>query len=355
MESPTRFFASSRERPYSRRRRRRRTTTARHRDAMTTFASHSVVVRDATRAFSRAHRTARSVCASMASSTPPSSSDVVVVSWNVNGARALLAKNPRALDDLASSTNADVIVLQELKLGARGEREIERVGFLPEYRARAYATSDARLGYAGVAAFARASASNSLACDATCVAPSIEVLKNFGEFASEGRIVKCELERAVVVALYAPNSGEALKRLDGRVLIWERALREYVNDLRRASSKPVIVCGDLNVAHEENDVWGNHAANAKRAGYTPRERRAMDDLLRECDLIDTFRVVKGNDAREFSYWSYRARAREMDKGWRLDYVLAPRALERAVVDAFICPHVLGSDHAPVGARFRFDS
>lgn len=151
-----------------------------------------------------------------------------------------------------------------------------------------------------------------------------------------------------MVNAYVPNSGAELARLEARVEIWELAMVEYINALK-ARGKPVLYCGDLNVAHEEIDLWGNHASNAKSAGYHPRERAAMSALLSECSLCDTFRQRAGSNAREFSYFSYRNGAREANKGWRLDYVLAPSpSNSSSIVDAFILRDVQGSDHVPIG-------
>ena len=287
---------------------------------------------------SRAARCVR--CASSASAVAPLS----VVSWNVNGLRALLKKAPDALDALARDTQADVLVLQETKLGANGEADVAEVEFLRDYGARAYATSAARKGYSGVAVFVR----DALKSDMRDVT---QTTLDAGDFDIEGRTLTCELDSCYVVNAYAPNSGDGLKRLEPRIDIWERAIKAHIKRLE-ATGKPVLYCGDMNVAHEEIDLWGNHAQNAKSAGYTPRERAAMSELLRDCDLVDTFRAFKGPNAREFSYWSYRGGARAAGKGWRLDYILAPAKLSPNIVDAYILPNVMGSDHAPVGVKLH---
>ena len=287
---------------------------------------------------SRAVRWVR--CASASASDAPLS----VVSWNVNGLRALLKKAPDALDALARDTQADVLVLQETKLGANGEADVAKVEFLRDYGTRAYATSAARKGYSGVAVFVRDALKSEMR-DVT------QTTLDAGDFDIEGRTLTCELDSCYVVNAYVPNSGDGLKRLEPRIDIWERAIKAHIKKLE-ATGKPVVYCGDMNVAHEEIDLWGNHAQNAKSAGYTPQERAAMSELLRDCDLVDTFRAFKGPNAREFSYWSYRGGARAAGKGWRLDYILAPAKLSPNIVDAYILPNVTGSDHAPVGVKLH---
>lgn len=275
------------------------------------------------------------------SSTPASAptSGFTVASWNVNGLRALLKKNPRALDDVANRANADVLVLQETKLGVDGEGALADATFLTGYAQRAYATSAARKGYSGVAVFVRDGAAARI--EATSIGA--------GAFDAEGRVLTTELEQCVVVNAYVPNSGADLKRLDDRVDVWERAMRAHLLSLR-SRGKPVIYCGDLNVAHEDVDLWGRHKENAKSAGFTPRERACMTALLYECDLVDTFREFKGPDARAFTYWSYRGGAREKNRGWRLDYVLASASTRDRILDAWTLPDVLGSDHCPIAVR-----
>ena len=287
-------------------------------------------------------RASSSAFASSSSSSTPApapTSGFTVASWNVNGLRALLKKNPRALDDVANRANADVLVLQETKLGVDGERALADATFLTGYAQRVYATSAARKGYSGVAVFVRDGA-----------AATIEATRiGAGAFDAEGRVLTTELDACVLVNAYVPNSGADLKRLDDRVDVWERAMRAHLLSLR-SRGKPVIYCGDLNVAHEDVDLWGRHKENAKSAGFTPRERACMTTLLSECDLVDTFREFKGPDARAFTYWSYRGGAREKNRGWRLDYVLASASTRDRILDAWTLPDVLGSDHCPIAVR-----
>lgn len=303
------------------------------------------VARPALAALARdARRRAKARAPRAASSSSPATT-LSVVSWNVNGLRSLLKKAPRALDELARRTDADVLVLQETKLGADGRGAVDGEGeapkFLREYGTREYATSTARKGYSGTAMFIRdGDWAKMKRVEATRLSA--------GGFDDEGRVLTAELDSCFVVNAYVPNSGADLKRLPERVEVWERAIREHVRALE-SRGKAVIYCGDLNVAHEEIDLWGRHAENSKSAGFTPEERAAMTRLLDECDLVDTFRAHRP-DARAFTYWSYRAGAREKNRGWRLDYILASRRLADSIVDAYALPDVLGSDHCPVGLR-----
>jgi len=269
---------------------------------------------------------------------------ITVVSFNVNGLRGLLKSSPHALERVCERTGADVLALQETKLGRDGAKGIPgEATMLMGYDARGYATSRARAGHSGVAAYVR----NGFASNA-------RIVREFAvddAFDDEGRALAVELDWCVVACAYAPNSGAELARLRARCDGWEPSVRRRLNELRASTGKPIIYCGDLNVAHEEIDLWGRHAANSKSAGFTPDERAAMTKLLDECSLVDTFRALHPNE-RAYSFWSYRARARELDRGWRLDYVLADSSLR--VVDAFTLPDVLGSDHCPVGATLALD-
>lgn len=298
--------------------------------------------------------TTRRRSGSSASASETTTGSLSVVSWNVNGVRALMKKDPSVLDTLASRTRADVLALQETKLGADGERALgDADAFLADYGVRAFATSSGRKGYSGVALFIRNDCASRI--------KRIERVElGIEEFDVEGRALVAELDSCFVVNAYVPNSGADLKRLDARVDAWERAMRAYINKLQSGSGsssgdkpgKPVVYCGDLNVAHEDVDLWGRHAENAKSAGFTPRERAAMSTLLTECEMVDTYRTLHGPHAQAFTYWSYRGGARAKNRGWRLDYVLASASLRTRVKDAYALPDVLGSDHCPVGVVFR---
>jgi len=265
---------------------------------------------------------------------PAPSPKLKVLSWNVNGLNALLKARPDALKELLEAEKPDVLMLQETKLQAKDVGEAQAKCGLPQGWGCAWACSTRTLGYSGVAALWR---------------PGLEasVVEGAGlpEADEEGRCLTLETPDHFVVGCYVPNAGDGLKRLDFRVGQWEPAIAAHVRKLQE--KKPVVYCGDLNVCHKELDLWGNHSPNAKQAGYTPQERQAMSGLLEGCGLTDSFRLRHPN-VRGFSYWSYRFNGRAKNNGWRLDYCLVSKALERGVHDAFVLPDVMGSDHCPVG-------
>ena len=310
----------------------------------------------------------------------PLASDVPalrVVSWNVNGIRALLAKDPDILDRVAREENADVFVLQETKIQTKQVDEID-ARVLAEYPHRIWNCSTARLGYSGTALFSREAPLNAwtdpfVATEKRFVATEkrssrqtsqtsddekleLELKKNECAFKHEGRVVVAEFPRVFVVGAYVPNSGAELKRLAPRTNAWDPAMARYLRALE--AKKPVVYCGDLNVAAREIDLWGNHAANQKSAGFTPEERDAFarhyvgdGGLDKPKPFVDTFRKTHPN-ASAYSWFSYRGGARRANRGWRIDYVLISDTPELVVHDAYIRGDVGGSDHVPVGVVLR---
>mmetsp|Transcript_37121 Transcript_37121/g.116796 ORF Transcript_37121/g.116796 Transcript_37121/m.116796 type:complete len:187 (+) Transcript_37121:754-1314(+) len=160
----------------------------------------------------------------------------------------------------------------------------------------------------------------------------------------EGRVITAELEDMFVVTVYTPNAGQALARLSYRTSEWDRAFQAHV--LRLQASKPVVVCGDLNVARDPIDLHAPGTSGG-RAGYTPEERASFEKLLAATGLVDTFRHVHGGVEDVYSYWCYRSGARKGNRGWRIDYFLASEGLRGRVHDARVLNHVPGSDHCPV--------
>ncbi len=241
------------------------------------------------------------------------------ISWNVNGLRACVGKGFREYFD---STGADFFCIQESKLQAG------QIDFAPEgyYCYWNYAE---RKGYSGTAIFAKQEAQN--------VTYGIGV----EEHDHEGRVITLEYEKFYLVTCYTPNSQSELKRLDYRMR-WEDDFRAYLHTL--AEKKPVIVCGDLNVAHEEIDIK-NPKTNRRNAGFTDEEREKMTELL-DSGFTDSYRWLHP-DKIEYSWWSYRFRAREKNAGWRIDYFLITDNLRDHVSDAVIHTDVMGSDHCPV--------
>ena len=243
-----------------------------------------------------------------------------LISWNVNGLRACLQKGFAAS---VAALDADVIALQETKLQA-GQLELE----LPGYES--YWHYAQRKGYSGTAVFTR-------------VPPrSVQYGIGVEEYDAEGRTVILEFEDFWLVNVYVPNAQRELARIDFR-LAWEAALLKKLKELEL--SKPVVLCGDLNVAHEEIDLK-NPKSNRGSAGFSDEERAAFSNLLSN-GFVDTFRYFYPDRTGAYSWWSYMFHARENNAGWRIDYFVVSEALKPRLRDAQIHPQVMGSDHCPV--------
>ena len=242
-----------------------------------------------------------------------------LISWNVNGLRAVMGKD---FMDTFKTLDADIFCLQETKLQA-GQIEMD----LPGYRQ--YWNYAEKKGYSGVAVFSR-------------VEP-LSVTYGIGvdAFDREGRVITLETENFYLVACYTPNSQEELKRLSFR-MEWEDAFRDYLCSLD--AKKPVILCGDLNVAHEEIDLK-NPKTNHQNAGFTDEERGKMTALL-AAGFTDSFRFLHPDEVK-YSWWSYRFHAREHNSGWRIDYFIVSNTLRDQIRKAEIHNEVFGSDHCPV--------
>ena len=243
------------------------------------------------------------------------------ISWNVNGLRAVVKKG---FEDIFWSLDADFVCLQETKL-QEGQINLD----LPGYES--YWCYAEKKGYSGTAIF-------------TCRTP-LSVSYNLGipEHDSEGRVITLEYEDFYLVCVYTPNSQDGLRRLDYR-MSWEDDFRDYLCELDK--SKPVIVCGDMNVAHEEIDLK-NPATNHFNPGFSDEEREKFTELL-DAGFIDTFRSLYPDRTDAYSWWSYRAAARQRNVGWRIDYFVVSERLRGNIKDAYILPEVMGSDHCPVG-------
>ena len=248
-----------------------------------------------------------------------------LISWNVNGLRAEVKKG---FMDSFNALDADIFCLQETKLQA-GQIELDLPGY---HQYWCYAE---KKGYSGTAVFSR-------------VEP-ISVTYNLGypEHDSEGRVITCEFEDFYLVCVYTPNSQNELKRLDYR-MTWEDAFRAHLMELDRR--KPVIACGDMNVAHEEIDLK-NPSTNHMNAGFTDQERGKMTELL-SSGFTDSFRYLYPEVRDAYSWWSFRAASRERNVGWRIDYFLCSDRLRERIADAFIRPEIMGSDHCPVGLDLK---
>lgn len=242
-----------------------------------------------------------------------------LISWNVNGLRACVGKG---FEDIFRELDADFFCLQETKMQA-GQLDLQFDGYHSFWN---YAD---KKGYSGTAIYTRH--------EPLSVAYGIGI----DEHDHEGRVITLEMPQFYLVTVYTPNSQDELRRLDYRMQ-WERDFQDYL--LRLNARKPVVVCGDMNVAHEEIDLK-NPKTNRRNAGFTDEEREAMTRLL-DSGFVDTFRRLHPDDVT-YSWWSYRFRAREKNTGWRIDYFLVSESLVPQVAEAKIHTQIMGSDHCPV--------
>lgn len=244
-----------------------------------------------------------------------------LISWNVNGLRACVTKG---FLDFFREADADVFCLQETKL-QEGQIELELPGYYQ------YWNSAVKKGYSGTAMFSQK--------EPLSVSYGIGIEQHD----QEGRVITLEFSDFFVVTVYTPNSQEGLVRLDYRMR-WEEDFLAYLKKLEQ--KKPVVFCGDLNVAHREIDLK-NPKTNRKNAGFTDEEREKMTKLL-QAGFIDTFRYFYPEQEGIYSWWSYRFQARSKNAGWRIDYFIVSEALKDRLEDARIYTQVMGSDHCPVG-------
>ncbi len=243
-----------------------------------------------------------------------------LISWNVNGLRAAVTKG---FMESFNELDADIFCLQETKL------QPDQISLeLPGYEQ--YWNSAVKKGYSGTAVFTR-------------IKP-LSVTNGIGieEHDQEGRVITAEYENFYLVCCYTPNSQRELARLEYR-MTWEDAFRNYLLELDK--KKPVILCGDLNVAHQEIDLK-NPKTNRKNAGFSDEERAKMTELL-EAGFTDTFRHLYPDAIEEYSWWSYMGKARERNTGWRIDYFITSKRLDDKIQEAKIHQQIFGSDHCPV--------
>ena len=248
-----------------------------------------------------------------------------LISWNVNGIRACLNKG---FKDFFEEIDADIFCIQETKC-QKGQIDLEFDGYT------SYWNSAEKKGYSGTAVF-------------TKIKP-LNVTYGIGieEHDKEGRVITLEFEDFYLVNVYTPNSKRELERLDYRQ-IWEDEMRKYL--LKLNENKPVVMCGDLNVAHKEIDLK-NPSSNRRNAGFTDEERNKMTELL-NAGFLDTFRYFYPDKTGEYSWWSYMRKARENNAGWRIDYFIVSKSMEKRLKDAKIYQEVMGSDHCPVGLEIE---
>lgn len=241
-----------------------------------------------------------------------------LISWNVNGFRAVLTKG---FDELFSEMDTDVLCLQEIKMH-EGQVDYSKEGYFAYYN---YAV---KKGYSGTAVFTKTE--------------PISVQYGIGieDHDQEGRVITCEFDDFYLVNVYTPNAQAELKRVDYR-MSWEDDFRKYLVEL----PKPVVLCGDLNVAHNEIDLT-HPKANRNNPGFSDQERGKFNELLEE-GFTDSFRFLYPDVTERYSWWSYRGGARSRNVGWRIDYFVVENALRDRILGADILDQVMGSDHCPV--------
>ena len=246
-----------------------------------------------------------------------------LVSWNVNGIRAIMKKD---FAELLAAMDTDVLCLQETK--AQDEQVSEALSPIDGYHI--YSNSALKKGYSGTAILSK-------------VEPlSVQFDMGVEAHDQEGRVIAAEFDAFYLVTVYTPNSGSGLKRLDYRQQ-WDRDFLSYLKQLEL--KKPLVVCGDLNVAHKDIDLARPKPNYNKSAGYTQKEIDGLDNLV-AAGFIDTFRIMNPEEVK-YSWWSYRAGARAKNVGWRIDYFMASSSLAASVKRADILNDVMGSDHCPV--------
>ena len=253
-----------------------------------------------------------------------------LVSWNVNGLRAVINKG---FEEFFKETDADIFCIQETKMQEDQIDDKIREIFKGY---NTYWNSAEKKGYSGTA----------------IITKNIPLNIKFGigieEHDKEGRVITLEFDKFYMVNCYTPNSKRELERLDYR-MVWEDAFRNYLLELNK--KKPVIVCGDLNVAHKEIDLK-NPKTNRKNAGFTDEEREKMTELL-NAGFTDTFRYLYPDKTDTYTWWSYMFKAREKNAGWRIDYFIVSDSIKDKIKESYIYSEVMGSDHCPVGLDIDF--
>lgn len=252
-----------------------------------------------------------------------------LISWNVNGIRAIAKKS---FFDHLQSLQCDILCLQETK--AQDDQVAETLSSLEGFHV--YSHSAERKGYSGTAILSKT--------------PALNISFGIGidEHDKEGRVITAEFSDFYLVNVYVPNSGSELLRLDYRQT-WDKAFFEFLKNLEK--TKPVIVCGDMNVAHKPIDIARPKANYNKTAGFMQEEIDGMDRYT-QGGFIDTFRALYPEKTEMYSWWSYRGGARAKNIGWRIDYFLVSESLQQSLKDAFIYPDIDGSDHCPVGIEIK---
>lgn len=256
-------------------------------------------------------------------------------SWNVNGIRAVINKG--AFHTFMAEHQPDILCLQETK-AKQGQADID----LPDYTE--YWNDADKAGYSGTALFSKVKPHTVINGFVDGIAEQFGLTADeYGDPEREGRVISAEFDAFWVVTVYTPNSKRDLSRLSLRHVKWDQAFLAHLKELEK--TKPVLACGDLNVAHEEIDL-ARPKDNVKNAGFTPEEREGMDNIMK-AGFIDTFRTLHPTTTDAYTWWTAWGGARERNVGWRIDYWLASSMLKKNITSASVHPDVLGSDHCPV--------
>ena len=261
-----------------------------------------------------------------------------IIAWNINGIRSSMKTDD--LYNLIETEKPSIICFGETKISCPFvDVQEELKEKITGYKYRYWSPCLIRNGYSGTAIFSKKEPNN----------VTYGILHNDKQLDDEGRVITLEFDKFILLHVYTPNSGAELDRLDYRTKVWDLAFRKYIIHLQK--NKPVIVCGDLNVAHHEIDLK-NPKTNLKTAGYTIEERNAFDKLLNEANLVDTYRFLNPEKV-EYSYWSYRFNSRKKNAGWRIDYFLIDEKYIKKVKKSLILTEIMGSDHAPIKLVINF--
>jgi exodeoxyribonuclease-3 len=257
-----------------------------------------------------------------------------IIAWNINGIRSSMKEND--LYNLIKTEKPDIICFGETKISCPFEEvQQELKEKIKGYKYRYWSPCKTRGGYSGTAIFSKKE--------------PINIIYGLDDIDNEGRIIILEFNKFFLLHCYTPNSGAELDRLEYRTKIWDKIFRKKIIELQK--DKPVVVCGDLNVAHKEIDLK-NPKTNLRTAGYTIEERDSFEKLLKEANLIDTYRFLNPEKI-EYSYWSYRFNSRKKNTGWRIDYFLINEKYIKNIKKSLILTEIMGSDHAPVKLVLKF--
>jgi exodeoxyribonuclease-3 len=260
-------------------------------------------------------------------------------SWNVNGIRAVWNKD--LFQQFIAEHDPDILCLQETK-AHKDQSPVD----LPEYSE--YWHSADKKGYSGTAIFSKTKPLNVLYGFSESILSKYNFTDSFGDTSAEGRVLSAEYPDFFVVTVYTPNSKDKLERLSMRADVWDPAFKDHIAELQ--TKKPVLVCGDFNVAHQEIDL-ARPKENVGKHGFTDEERHGFSALL-DSDLIDTFRTLHPDAKDAYTWWTHWGGARARNVGWRIDYWLASRSLLDSIAEAKVHPEVLGSDHCPVSITLK---